>query len=246
VVEEHGDSFRDTVALTIRGDGVDIPPFIITHTYRNAASTSGRRCNRDEEPVRGMNIPRMKQYVDHIAEYVHKQSVLVMDRLSSHTAAEVRRYIESFRLPNGERMFYILLLPAKTAFLISPLDMGAIGAFKAHFHKLDRSTLQRKKKAIQEAWDMVSNDALINICRNCGVIGKESYDSLRSRFLKEVCGMVPREMVDHLEYFDSWVSGAIKVEGADLARGVNMDKPMQLDEGELDGEYWAKFGGNAK
>jgi hypothetical protein len=30
VVEEKGDTFRDTVALTVRGDGIDIPPYVIT------------------------------------------------------------------------------------------------------------------------------------------------------------------------------------------------------------------------
>lgn len=67
MVEETGDSFRDTVALTVRGDGVDIPPFIIKHTYKNASKASGRRCNKDDKPVKGMNIPRMKQYIDHLA-----------------------------------------------------------------------------------------------------------------------------------------------------------------------------------
>jgi hypothetical protein len=43
VIEEIGDKFRDTVALTVRGDGVDIPPYIIIHTYKNASYASGRR-----------------------------------------------------------------------------------------------------------------------------------------------------------------------------------------------------------
>ena len=242
LVKETGDRFRDTLALTIRGDGVDIPPFFIAHTYKNASYASGRRCGSDEEPVKGMNIPRMKQYVDHLSQYVEKTSLLVMDRLSSHTSAETRRYIEAKTLPSGERMFYILLLPAKTAFLISPLDMGAIGAFKAYYHRLDRSTLQLKRNAVQEAWDQVSNDTLINICRNCGVIGEESIESLRQRFLKEVKGLIPEQVQQHLEFYDAWSSGVVRVEGANLGRGVALEQPLQLPEGHLDGRRWSNFG----
>jgi hypothetical protein len=242
VVKEQGDRFRDTLTLTIRGDGVDIPPFFIAHTYKNASRASGRRCDRDEEPVKGMNIPRMKQYIDHISQYVTKTSLLVMDRLSSHTSAQIRRHIESKTLPSGERMFYILLLPAKTAFLISPLDMGAIGAFKAHYHRLDRSTLQKKLNAVQEAWDQVSNESLKNICRNCGVIGEEDIDSLRQRFLKEVAGLVPEQVTQHLDFYDAWSSGHIAVEGAHLGRGVTLEQPLQLPEGYLDGRRWSNFG----
>lgn len=242
VVRETADRFRDTLALTIRGDGVDIPPFFIAHTYKNASIASGRRCKRDEEPVKGMNIPRMMQYIDHISGYVEKTSLLVMDRLSSHTSARIRRYTEAKTLPNGERMFYILLLPAKTAFLISPLDMGAIGAFKAHYHRLDRSTLQLKRNAVQDAWDQVSNDTLVNICRNCGVIGEESIESLRQRFLKEVKGLIPEQVQQHLDFYDSWSSGVLQVEGANLGRGVALEQPLQLPEGHLDGRRWSNFG----
>jgi hypothetical protein len=243
VVKETGDSFRDTLVLTIRGDGVDIPPFLIIHSDKNASRRSGRRCNADDKPVKGMNIPLMKLYIDHISQYVEKQSLLVMDRLSSHTSAKTRRYIESFSLPNGERMFYIVLLPPKTAFLISPLDMGAISAFKSHYHRLDRSTLQLKKAAVLDAWKQVSNDALANICLNCGVVGEEPMESLRERFLKEVTGLVPEKIAEHLDFYDAWASGAIEVAGAHRARGVSLEKPKQLDEAYLDGPHWTNFGG---
>lgn len=242
VVEEKGDRFRDTVALTVRGDGVDIPPFFIAHIYKTASRVSGRRCEVGEEPVKGINIPLMKSYIDHISQYVEEQSLLVMDRLSSHTSAKIRRYIESFTLPSGERKFYILLLPAKTAFLISPLDMGAISAFKSYFHRLDRTTLNHKRTAVQEAWDQVTNESLVNICRNCGVIEKESIDSLRSRFLKDVVGLVPEEYANHLDYYDAWSSGHINVEGATLGRGVSLELPLQLEEGHLDGRRWSNYG----
>jgi hypothetical protein len=242
VVKEKGDTFRDTVALTVRGDGVDIPPYVIIHTYRTASYRSGRRCAQGDEPVKGMNNTRMKLYLDHISQYVQKTSLLCMDRLSSHTSREVREYIESFKLPDGQRMFIPIYLAPKTAFLISPLDMGAIAAFKAYYHRLDRSTIDLKIRAVQQAWDQVSNESLSNICINCRVVGEESLSTIRERFMKQVVNTIPTEIVQHADYYESWVEGQIEVEGCTRARGVLLETPSQVSESFLDGVYWNNFG----
>lgn len=98
-MEETGDSFRDTLALTVRGDGVDIPPFIIVHTYKSASKVSGRRCQAGEEPIRGMNVKRMIDYIDHISQYVQETSLLILDRLSSHTSGKVNQHIHHQKDP---------------------------------------------------------------------------------------------------------------------------------------------------
>ena len=241
-MQEKGDTFRDTVALTVRGDGKDIPPFTIVHTYRNASKASGRRCAAAETPIKGMDTSRMIDYIDHISQYVPETSLLLMDRLSSHTSPRVRAHIEGKLLPNGERTFLPLYLPAKTSFLISHLDMGAIAAFKMHYYRLDRSTIHLKLRAIQTAWDRVSNDALSSICLNCGIIGEETLDSLRTRFEREVVGSVPAELEECSNYFDAWKSGALEVQGATRGRRVTLDTPDQLEEGHLDGVYWVNYG----
>lgn len=242
-MHETGDLlFRDTVALTVRGDGIDIPPFFILHTYKNASMKSGRRCKSDETPVKGMNNQRMKDYIDHICLFIVEPSLLIMDRLSSLTSKEVLDYIRSKVTKNGEQLIFPLLIPPKTAFLISPLDMGAIAAFKAYFHKLDRHTLSLKKNAVNEAWDAVSNLTLKNICLNCGIVGEETLDSIHSRFMKEVKGLVPEKLQDQQDFYDSWVSGSIEVEGVTRGRGVRLQPPQQLEKGYLDGESWTKFG----
>jgi hypothetical protein len=246
VVKENGDLFRDTVALTVRGDGVDIPPFFILHTYKTASRVSGRRCNANEVSVKGMNIPRMMQYIDHIAQYVEKTSLLIMDQLSSHTARAVRDHIATKFAADGSPLFIPFYLPAKTSFLLSPLDMGAIAAFKSKFHKLDRSTLHLKKRSMVEAWDSVSNQSLKNICLNCGIIGDETLPSLRSRFMKAVTGIIPEGYDEVREFYESWDSGLIKVSGADRARGVTLEPLNQLTNAELDGEYWTRYGSKRK
>jgi hypothetical protein len=242
VVLETGDKFRDTVALTLRGDGVDIPPFTIVHTYRNASAASGRRCAANETPIKGMNTARMIDYIDHIAQYVQEPSLLLMDRLSSHVAGAVRRHMETKMTPDGQPLFIPIYLPAKTAFLISPLDMGAIAAFKAHYYRFDRSSIELKLRAVHAAWAAVSNEALRKICLNCGIVGEESLDSLRQRFMGHVVGSVPAELEVYADFYDSWKSAAIEVEGASRGRGITLELPEQLPEGCLDGVYWTHFG----
>jgi hypothetical protein len=244
VVHETGDQFRDTLALTVRGDGVDIPPFFILHSYKNASYASGRRCPSSEAPIKGMNNELMIKYLDYLTQFVTDPSLLLLDRLSSHHSASVVRHLDSKVTATGEKLFTLILLPAKTSFLVSPLDNGAIAAFKAHYHKLDRSTLNLKKRAIVEAWGTVTNDALMNICLHCGITGDEPIDSLRSRFMKEVGRVIPEEKADYLDFYDCWKSGAIEVEGASRGRGVTLERPQQLRGGNLDGKYWTKFGGH--
>jgi hypothetical protein len=139
-------------------------------------------------------------------------------------------------------MFIPIYLAPKTAFLISPLDMGAIAAFKAYYRRFDRSTIDLKIRAVQQAWDEVSNESLSNICINCRVVGEESLLSIRERFMKQVVNTVPSEIAEHVDYYESWVSGQIEVEGSTQARGVQLETPSQISESFLDGVYWNNFG----
>jgi hypothetical protein len=246
VVKERGDSFHDTLVLTVRGDGVDIPPFFILHTYKNAAKSSGRRCGANETPVKGMTIAKMKEYVDHVASHVVAPSLLIMDRLSSHKAGEVMKYIVSKKTQTGDQLLFPILLNSKVSFLVSPLDMGAIAAFKSHYRRLDRSTLDLKKKAVTSSWDDVSNESLRNICLNCGIVGEETLSSLRTRFMNEVVGQLPEHYMEIVDFYDAWCSGAIDVEGADRGRGVTTELPQQLHDGHLSGPYWTNYGRKKK
>ena len=241
MVRETGDKFRDTVALTVRGDGVDIPPYLIIHTYKNASYASGRRCSADETPIKGMNTPRMIDYIDHLDQYVMEPSLLCLDRLSSHTAKAVKKHLSTKLTADGEEKFIPIYHPTKTSFLCSPLDMGTIANFKQNFYGLDRSTIEDKISAVYQAWDGVSNQSLRNILLNSGVVGEETIQSLRQRWMKEVVGAVPPELEETLDFYDAWRAGYIEVEGVARGRGVDYEKPRQLPEGRMDGVYWTYY-----
>ena len=189
-----------------------------------------------------MNKDLMKKYADHVSQYVTEPSLLLLDRASSHTSKEVIEYFEDFLTGDGQALFKVLLLPAKTAFLVSALDNGVIGAFKQHFYRYDRSTFPLKKSAVMLAWDAVSNDSIANISRNCGLAGDESLQAIRERFEREVHGMVPEKLQSSLELYEQWIGGAVSVPVADLQRGVELTHPSQLDEGTLDGIKWIEWG----
>jgi hypothetical protein len=242
VVLKDSDSVRDTMVLTVRGDGLDIPPFFIMSTSRAASYRSGRRCGPDETPVKGMTNQFMVKYIDHIKDYVQEPTLLIMDRHSSHTSPQTLDMIKSYHLPDGLQALHPLLLPPKSAFLISPLDMGAIAAMKAYYYTLDRSGLEKKKNAAMEAWQKVSNDAIRSFFRNCGLIGEETLDSIRQRFEADVRGCIPEHLENVWLHYQKWESGAVEVEGAGSVRDNAVDRPVQLEGDVLDGQHWQTYG----
>lgn len=242
VVKELGDRCRDTLVLTIRGDGVDIPPYFIKGEYSNASLASGRRPRPNQKAVKGMTVPLMKKYIDHVSEYVREQSLFIMDRLSSHTSKAVLQYLKAKKTAARIQQFIPVLMKPKTAFLISPLDNAAIGLFKQKFYNYDRTTIELKEAAAYHAWHDVSNAALRAFIKECGIVGTESVDSLLTRFMKEVRGGIPEKNANVWSFYEAWRFGAISVEGVPSPRGSPLAIPQQLEEAELDGEYWCSYG----
>jgi len=230
------------MVLTVRGDGLDLPPYFIISKSKSAPRSSGRRPRPGEDVEKGMTNKRMEQYIDFIKDYVQEPCVLLMDRHSSHTSSAMLDSIKSYRFANGTQVFHPKLLGTKTAFLISPLDMGAIGAMKTEFYKLDRSTLDLKLRAALQAWAAVSNDSIRHFFHHCGLVGSEELSSIRARFEKEVrCG-IPPQYEELWDLYDGWKSGALHVEGAALGRGAPLELPAQLPQSALDGKYWCNYG----
>jgi hypothetical protein len=190
-----------------------------------------------------MDLELMKLYADHIDEYVTQPSLLLMDRLSSHTSKKSRNYIESKKTADGKQKFKTLLFPAKTPFLISPLDNSAFSLFKKKFYQFDRSTLDLKERAAYLAWKEISNDNFSAYFRNCGLVGGTRLPTLARRFQKEVKGDIPPEHKKSWEFYEAWLAGAINVDGVSRPRGSPLEIPEQIPEAELDGEYWVRYQG---
>lgn len=237
------DSYRDTFVGTVRLDGVDIPPYFIKGEYGNASHKSGRRPTEGKSPVKGMNNDEMKKYLDFLVDYIEEPSVLVMDRLSSHASKSTLEYARSKRLPSRDQALEVILLPPKTAFLVSPLDNGAFSAFKGHFYQKDRSTLELKFAAARQAWQEVSNDSLRGIIRHCGLDPNEELDSIRRRFAELVEGTVPPKFVDLWDQYLLWNSGSLHISGAHRGRGISFDQPNIALDSALDGLAWRYFRG---
>lgn len=241
-MEERGDKFRDTMVATLVGDGSWVPPMFIKGEVGNAPKSSGRRPLPHEKPVKGMNNAKMKEYGDHLNKFIDRPTVLIMDRLASHTSKEVRQYLEAFVCSDGSQKFETLLLPPKTAFLISPCDMGFFAMWKSEYYKYNRSTYQLKVRAANEVWKKVSPDKVANFFVHCGLTSKESAEALQVRLLKEVRGDIPEKLQRVYEFYQNWLKGSIDVPGAHRPRAPPTEEMTIPEDSGLDGVYWINKG----
>ena len=193
-----------------------------------------------------MNKEKMKEYADHIDKYVDEPALLILDRLSSHVSRELIDYIESKKCSDGRQKFKTKLLPAKGAFLISPLDFGFFGYWKSIYHKLDRSTPEQKFWGANQAWKQVESAKVISFFEGTYLIGSQKESTLRKKLMSQVKGGIPEELEEVWDFYDGWVSGAYEVEGATAMREISFEKPKQLLDSDLDGVYWNNWGAQKK
>ncbi len=234
------------MAATLGSDGAWIPPFYIRSEYANASKASGRRPEAGKKPVKGMTIPKMKEYADHLDKYIDRPSLLALDRLSSHTSKEVISYFEAKKCSDGSQKFKVELLPPKGAFLVSPLDFGFFGYWKSIYHKLDRSTPELKFWAANQAWKQVGAEKVISFFEGTFLIGNQKESTLRKKLLRQVKSGIPEELEELWDFYDGWVAGSYDVEGAISLREISFEKPKQLLDAELDGVYWNNWGAHMK
>lgn len=243
VVKQSGDTYRDTMAATLVGDGTWLRPFFIKGEAGNASKASGRRPKAGQKAVKGMNVPNMLKYLDHIAKQVDRRCVLLLDRLSSHKAKKVREYAHSLKCSDGvTQKFEILLLPAKSAFLISPLDMGFFSMWKRGFYKYDRSTYPFKLLAAQHVWKSMQSQQIAELFVNCGITSKETPSKLRKRISAQVRSGIPEELEEVWEFYQGWLAGSFDIDGATRPRSDPKEKLICPPDSDLDGAYWVKRG----
>jgi hypothetical protein len=219
-----------------------LPPFYIRTQYANASKASGRRPDPNEKAIKGMTVEKMKEYADHISRFVDEPCLLIMDRLSSHKSKEVIDYFESLRCSDGRQKFKILLLPSKSAFLISPLDFGFFGYWKGIYLRYDRSTPELKFWAANQTWKQIDREKAKSFFKACYLTGTHTKDTLRKKLMKHVRSGIPEELEEVWDYYDGWRSGSYSVDGVFAPRELPLEEPKQLLDSELDGLYWNNWG----
>jgi hypothetical protein len=247
VVEQTGDTYRDTMAATLVGDGSFLPPFYIKGELGNASKASHRRPKPGQKPVKGMNVPNMLKYLDHVDKHVDRPCVLLLDRLSSHRSKRVRDYAYSLKCSDGvTQKFELSLLPAKSAFLISPLDMGFFSMWKRGFYKYDRSTYAFKLLAAHHVWKSIQSKKIRGLFDNCGITSKETPSKLRKRIIAQVRSGIPEELEEVWEFYQGWLAGSFEIQGATRPRSDPKKKLIIPPDCDLDGAYWVKMGPHKK
>lgn len=243
MVEQKGDGYRDTMAGTLVGNGTFLKPFYIKGESGNASKASHRRPSPGAKAVKGMTVPNMLKYLDHLDKQVDRQCVLLLDRLSSHTSKKVRDYAHSLKCSDGvTQKFEILLLPAKSAFLISPLDMGFFSMWKRAYYKYDRSTYPFKLMAAQHVWKSIKTEKIAALFANCGITSEETPSKLRKRITNQVRSGMPDELEEVWEFYQGWLAGSFDVDGATRPRSSPKEKLIIPLDSDLDGAYWVKRG----
>jgi hypothetical protein len=230
------------MAATLDDQGFWYPPFFIKSQYANASYTSGRRPPLGQKPIKGMTVPKMKEWIDMIDDYVDEPSILLLDRLGAHKSAEVISYIESKTCSDGRKKFKVKLFPAKSAFLISPLDFGFFGYWKPMYYKMDRSTTEMKFAAARKVWKDVEPEAIKRFFAACHFTGTESKQALRDNLMSHVRAGMPESLEEVWDFYDGWKSGAFDVEGVSAPRDVPLEAPTLPLDSDLNGLYWINWG----
>lgn len=237
-----GDSFRDTAVGTLQGDGTALPLIFIKGEVGNASKSSGRRPAPGKKPRRGATKESMLNWADWFAARVKEPSILIWDRLSSHRSREVIDKLESFRTNEGEQLIHVKFLPAKAAFLISPLDMGGFAIFKTQFYQLPRRTWNMKKDSANVAWRALKRENVQNLFHHCGLTSKETPQALRARLHREVNTVVLTDYQEYLDVFDQWRAGAGDDRFPDPPNRDPLTEIWVPANSGLTGPYWSRSG----
>jgi hypothetical protein len=128
-----------------------------------------------------MKIEIMNEWCDWAKRYIPKGSVLLIDRISSHTNKQILDELKK----NG---ITVLLLPPKGSLLLSPLDNGFFGIFKRKLsQEMDLHPVSFGSphfKAAIRAYNCIPRNAVVEFFKNCGLIGTDSLSTIKKNFQK--------------------------------------------------------------
>ena len=224
----------------ICGDGSRLPMFWIGHEQpRYRIQRVSRSRVLASAGVAGMSAAKMVEWAETYKDDFRPDSVLVLDRLRAHLNAEVQEVLSDAGIA-------IRPLPAKGALLLSPLDNGFFSEFTHRFaESMTRRPADeqwRKWNAACEAYLAVPASHIEAYFHACGLIGRESLQAVRHRFLSRQGSLADSEHEELLSTFEKWSTGVLHIPGTNRLRRFELGRPMQLPDAALNGSYWLNWG----
>ena len=157
-----GDHRRDTGVVAISADG-SVNSFFIKHVPQRTQTINGQR-TIVTRGVSGMGLSQMDQWVTHFGS-THSEaekSVLLMDRLKSHTNQKIVSRLEN------EYNIKVFHFPPQGAKYASVCDNSFFSTLKNRMSKKDTSTTEVKEKTFKELCSAFEPSIIQNYWRHCG------------------------------------------------------------------------------
>jgi hypothetical protein len=218
----------------VRGDGQKLPIFWIDH-QREKKNPDGTT----QKAIKGMNVQIMSEWCDWVKAEIPPGSLLIMDQLSSHKNADILDQL-------AENGITVRLIPPKGSLILSPLDNGFFAVFKRKLaQEMERHPVgfgSLHFKAAVNAYNSISSVSVVNFFNRCGLIGSESFSTIRETFQKQIQVLNTVETRQFLEMFEKWAVGDLDIDGVKTPRLYQEEPPNLYVDDEMDGVYWSTWG----
>jgi hypothetical protein len=100
----------------------------------------------------------------------------------------------------------------------------------------------RKYNATLKVYFDIPNKHVVSFFEKCSLIGGASLDGIGKNFTNEVNGFKKAKDNILIENFESWLKSDLLIDGTKFHRNYTLERPQQLEDGIVDGEYWTKWG----
>lgn len=136
------DKRRDTIAVTLRADGIgDL--FFVTHQTK--IHKNEKTLQIDDMNISGMNLQILFEWVDHFIDISQPGDVLLWDNLGSHLNQGILAKLHNYGI-------IVKFFPARCADELSILDYSWFAIFKRHLSEYLYNTVEEKKEIISEVF----------------------------------------------------------------------------------------------
>ena len=160
-VVSDGNHRRDTGVVAISADG-RVLPYFIPHTPQKSKKINGSKVIVQKK-VSGMGLEQMMEWSNDFAKNCEhpERTVLLMDRLRSHTNKSIQNNLESHHI----KCFHF---PPQGGKLGSVCDNSFFAVLKARLQKMNTSTTEKKREAFFQLCREFPSDMVKKFYHHCG------------------------------------------------------------------------------